>query len=436
MRAMTTRYHIAVRRPADDAVLVLDGGAMPGFALEHAPPWPVVTPVVDAMADLGMDVIALRAAWIDDPRLIAGAGGHRLYEAVWLGGALPAGASWVAAGDLVRRPTPLGRAIDSGVLEPAIGAHQPWYRPDWLPAMVAWIDERLAAVGRRRTAAPRQVRSWGRSALLAIETDGGRLWAKQVPAVFAHEVAVTALLADLDPGAVAPLVAGDVATGRLLMEHVEGPILADVDDGAAWTATMARLAELQRVLAVDLLALEVAGVPHATEAELMMRLPALVVDVPAWAGLADSLDGHLGDLERLAGSSVGRSLEHGDLSARQVILGEMGPVFLDWSDSTIAHPFLSAAAFLGEAGMPGARRPAGVDPGDLASAYRAGWLSAGPAEASELELAAARRVHPIHAARECQDRVLPGLDQPWELAWLIPELLARAGVASTAATHR
>ena len=51
----------------------------------------------------------------------------------------------------------------------------------------------------------------------------------------------------------------------------------------------------------------------------------------------------------LAASGVPDSLEHGDLSADEVILGEMGPVFLDWSDGSITHPFLSVAAFLGHA---------------------------------------------------------------------------------------
>ena len=51
----------------------------------------------------------------------------------------------------------------------------------------------------------------------------------------------------------------------------------------------------------------------------------------------------------LAASGVPDSLEHGDLTADEVILGEMGPVFLDWSDGSITHPFLSAASLLADA---------------------------------------------------------------------------------------
>jgi len=441
---VTTRYHVAVRRPEDGRLLVLGDGALPGFSSEAAPPWPVVSPVVDGLAALGLTVVALRAAWVDDPRLALGGlalgglalGGvdaedtltrtatssHRLYEAAWLGGVLPAGADWVPLEALERRPTPLGRAIDAGALEPASGVHQPWYRGEWLPDMVSWIDERLAAIGRRRRGRVRQVRSWARSALLSVETDGGPVWAKQVPEIFAHEVAVTALLADLDPGVVAPLIAGDVRSGRMLMEHVSGPLLADTGDPAAWLATMARLAELQRVLAADLTALEVAGVPHAPSADLDARLTTLVAVSPDWNALEPSLAGYHEDLRVLCDSVIGASLEHGDLSARQVIMGEMGPVFLDWSDATVTHPFLAAAGLLDDPAHAAGRQ--GNDPRALTLEYLAGWH--GEATSGERELAAARRIRPLHAARECQDRILPGLDQPWELAWLIPALLARA----------
>ena len=69
----------------------------------------------------------------------------------------------------------------------------------------------------------------------------------------------------------------------------------------------------------------------------------------------------------LAASGVPDSLEHGDLTADEVILGEMGPVFLDWSDGSITHPFLSAASLLADR----------TDDDDRAEAYLGPWLAAG-----------------------------------------------------------
>ncbi|MEZ0239926.1 MAG: phosphotransferase, partial [Chloroflexota bacterium] len=123
----------------------------------------------------------------------------------------------------------------------------------------------------------------------------------------------------------------------------------------------------------------------------------------------------------LDATPFGPSVEHGDLSPGQVIVGEMGPVVLDWSDSTITHPFLAAASFL-------------IDPADLpatlgddvastlAAAYLAGW-GGGPDIARALDLATV--VYPLHLVRLYADRVLPGLEQPWEMERMIPWALQR-----------
>jgi hypothetical protein len=255
------------------------------------------------------------------------------------------------------------------------------------------------------------------------------LWAKQVPAVFAHEVALTGLLADIDPGVVPPLVAVDPAAGRLLLEHVDGPLLTDDRTmSPAWTATMARVAEIQRVLGAELGPVAVAGVPTLGVASLADEVPRLVSDaglarVGAPGGLDDTQYARLAaGAERLTAAcraladlAVGPSVDHGDLAASQVIVGAMGPVILDWSDAAVTHPFLAAASFL----MDPADLPADADAA-LAEAYLAGW--GGGAE-SERALALARIVQPLHMARLYADRILPGLEQPWEMDRMVPWFL-------------
>ncbi len=430
---MPTQCHVAVRHPGDGRILVRADGAMPGFRMDGAPIWQVVTPVVEHLRDdPGVEVVVLRAAWLRDTE--SDGRSDRLYEAVAIDDRLPAGHRWVALVDLERRRTPMGRAIDAGALLPLAGDRQPWYQVGWFADIVDWVDAQIVDAGIRRHGPIRQIRSWGRSALLTLDTDRGRMWAKQVPAVFAHEVAVTGLLADVDPGIVPPLVAADARTGRVLMEHVDGPLLAERPEVAeAWLATMGRLAEIQRVLAADVGALRMAGVPTATLADLGTRVPTLITE----AGVeTDGQRGGLTSAERSALREAtpslvaacealdrvvtgGPSLDHGDLSAGQVIIGEMGPVFLDWSDSTITHPFLAAASFLD-----------GVESGPLAPlvpvlerAYLGGWTTApstGGDRAFERALALARVVHPLHMASLHVDRILPGLEQPWELEHVVP----------------
>ena len=110
----------------------------------------------------------------------------------------------------------------------------PWQDPAWMAEMASWVDARLAAAGIRRRSEVARIWLRPRAALLSVETDRGRMWAKAVPPVFAHEVALTELLADIDPGIVPPVVAADRALGRIITEHVEGPLLSGIDDPAIW----------------------------------------------------------------------------------------------------------------------------------------------------------------------------------------------------------
>jgi hypothetical protein len=262
------------------------------------------------------------------------------------------------------------------------------------------------------------------------------MWVKAVPGALAQEVAVTMLLADIDPGIVPPVVAADPALGRIITEHVDGPVLASIDDPVAWTATLSRLAEIQRVLASDDRALTAAGVVAAPLTDLADAIPALLGDDDLLgvgrprglsAGEAQVLRARRPELidacRALAASGIPPSLEHGDLSATQVIVGEMGPVFLDWSDGSLTHPFLSTASFLSARRRVGPRRPA--PEADLIDAYLAPWLAGGAVSQTDARSALhlARTVDPLHVAALYADRVLPALDRPDDLAGVVPEAL-------------
>ena len=84
------------------------------------------------------------------------------------------------------------------------------------------------------------------------------------------------MLADIDPGCVPPVVAADAALGRIITEHIGGQLLATLPDRPdAWTATLSRLAEIQRVLAAEPTELAVAGVvavPIRAVADAVPRL--------------------------------------------------------------------------------------------------------------------------------------------------------------------
>ncbi len=308
--------------------------------------------------------------------------------------------------------------------------------PEWWDEMTAWTDQRLAERGLRRRGPLVPVRMWARSVVCWFATDRGRMWAKVVPAVFAHEIALTELIADVDPGLAPPVVASDRALGRIVTDHVEGPMLTDVEEPLAWTATLARMAELQRVLAADRQALVTAGVTPAPLDRLADQVPALLAD-DALLGLGrpsglsaeemSSLRKRTSEIvaacRTLAASPFPETLDHGDLTPDEVIVGEMGPVILDWSDGSITHPFLAAASFLAGVDRSPTAVPATHDA--LADAYLGPWLastSVPPADARRL-LDLARTVHPLHVAALYAERVLPRLQAPDRLDDVVPERL-------------
>ena len=301
---------------------------------------------------------------------------------------------------------------------------------DPLQEITAWIDDRLADAGSHRRGPVREVRRWVRALVLTLETDRGRWWVKVVPDLFSHEVAVTELLADVDPGIVPPVVAADRALGRIITEHDEGPALGTIDDAPTWEAALSRLAEIQRVLAADPLALRVAGVAASPLDELAASLPELLADdrallVGAPGGLspleAATIRERLPELvdacHALGATGIPDSLDHGDIAPDEVIVGAMGPVFLDWSDGSITHPFLSAAALLAHGGaVPG--------DADFEAAYLGPWLASGAVgeAAGRAALDLARVVQPLHRA-QIAHRVLAVLPGDHDLARTVPKAL-------------
>jgi hypothetical protein len=218
---------------------------------------------------------------------------------------------------------------------------------------------------------------------------------------------------------------------------VAGLALPATAGSAPWTATMSRLAELQRVLALDPSGLRLAGVVAAPLDELADAVPRLLADdgllgIGRPGGLAateaEALRARIPELveacRSLARSPLPASLEHGDLTPDQVIVGEMGPVFLDWSDGSITHPFLSAASVLVDLRAHGYGTT--VDEDELVAAYLGPWLASDAtltSSAARDALETARTVLPLHMAALYADRILPGLEQPWEVAGMVPDLL-------------
>ena len=229
----------------------------------------------------------------------------------------------------------------------------PYARPGGIAADLRWADAALHARGRQRVGRPQQHRTWNLSCVHRLTLDdGATAWLKVVPSFFAHEGAMLKFMHESATATRVPTLLGlDPDNGRVLLEHVDGPLLwgvpierwVDVID--AHVATQVALRER----ADELLAL---GAPDGRNDAFLAAIARLTgrADVRNCVpggllapldALVDSLPATLAVLEACG---VPTTLVHGDLHPGNVLGSSAGPVVLDWGDACVAHPFFDLPA--------------------------------------------------------------------------------------------
>lgn len=227
-----------------------------------------------------------------------------------------------------------------------------WTSGRWRDEAVAWLDAQLVATGLGRTGEVSQprVRLWG--TVLTAVTTGGRVWFKATGPETFYEVPLHACLAAAEPGHVPVVLAQNPARGWLLLRD-HAPDLGEPGDRLP-AAVLVRYARLQRAVTPKAEALLVAGVPDMRPAVMPTRFDEAVEAVAVFAARHGSAADRaaveevrelrsdvVGWAEQLAASAVPASVDHGDLHARNVLVGGGAVRFLDWGDAAIAHPFAS-----------------------------------------------------------------------------------------------
>ena len=276
-----------------------------------------------------------------------------VFEAPPVGWSAPDGLRWQP---LVRDargiPDGLRGRVDELVSEwreagPPPALRPAWARPGWRARADGWIEGRLAALGRPLRTAPVQFRHWGISALMHVDAAGGRVWFKAVFPAFGHEPAVTALLHDQFPGAVAPVLAIDVDHGWLLLADIGATFV--VDDPDADAAAVGHLVTLQRSFVRRTHELRRVGCPQRPFDALAGALAAVLADPVALAWV-DVTPERAGALVRWVGQAAAGvaaagfpdTLVHGDFHPANVAIADGRPVIFDWSDAAVAHPLVDA----------------------------------------------------------------------------------------------
>ncbi len=225
-----------------------------------------------------------------------------------------------------------------------------WFRPGWFDRVEEWVDQALAAVGRRRTGALRVGRMWGLSAVLRVPTGGGDTWFKATCDHFHAEPAILRVVAAHFPDHVPVLLAEDDELAWMLMEPLRGATDSTRVDGAGAALADAH-AELQlQSLAIrdELLA---AGCPVRGVEETLADWRSLLAEygepgllpTQEWDALA-AVRGRIEDAVReLWDCGLPDTLCHGDLHLGNVAYDGRELRVFDWTDGCWSHPFLDGS---------------------------------------------------------------------------------------------
>lgn len=287
--------------------------------------------------------------------------------------AMPAHGRWLPAAEVKELMAGVAGAelISAAVREleqPLSGSRTPWYERGWFAQAMAWADAALAANGLARQGLPGQHRSWGLSHVVRLETDGGTVYFKAAAfdgaaaltgdgkpqgILFSNEAALLAGLTGRFPDLLPRLLAFDPDRVWLLLPEF-GPMLDDSTDVAIWEAALRLHARHQRAYVGKEADLADFGCLSRPLDRLRVQFDALLLDDDVLAFLEPPDRARLHAIAEVARASIVEAaacgipdtLVHGDLHAGNVAIGDGKPIFFDWTDASIGHPFLDLATFL------------------------------------------------------------------------------------------
>lgn len=275
---------------------------------------------------------------------------------------LPDGARWIGRADLAEYSLAdemQREALERWFAEMAGGdlpaERAPWERVGWFATATAWVERQVSGHGWRATGPFVQFHARGWSSVLYLPTSAGNVYFKAVTPVFGFEPPLTALLAELLPLQTPRVLALDDARHWLLLADAGEPLRAVIRatrDPKPYTEMLSAWARCQVALLHHVERLAATGLPDN-------RLVRLAVAAADMLGDADGLlVGRPGGLTRdeyeqlcaldvadlaarLADFGIPESLVQEDCHPGHWIAGADGPIFFDWGDCCLGHPFFS-----------------------------------------------------------------------------------------------
>jgi len=316
-----------------------------------------------------------------------------------------------------------------GVTENRIPENRvPWARSGWFSDAVCWIQAQLRQTGAEQSGPVEQIHTRQRGCVLRVSTSKGCVYFKASPPFFPHEVGLTAWLARRCTRNCPCVLAYDVERRWILTREIVGDLLDTVQDVAAWETALRTYAKLQIKCSQHVDKLVALGCPDRRLHILKDHVDVLLDDPSSLqVGRLAFSDAEIEKLrdeipllkracDKLAEYKIPASIEHRDFAAFNIIVSEEEPVFFDWSEASVTHPFLGSVAFSQRI------EGYGVDLGDfrkvqgpkLDESYLGPWQEC-ESEARLVEaLELSRPLSALHYALSSKLFVLPSIETRWE----------------------
>lgn len=311
---------------------------------------------------LGRSIIACRYVWI---RLSGHSGGNEAFIELDSTdssfGALKENEKWIGPGDLLPILQPYQREVIHDYLVEAKSENvpefrQPWERIGWYTPAMSWIHSSLRALGIQLTALPEQVKWWSLSCVLRLTTTHGIVYfktnAKQP--LFAHEPIFLTYMAGVLPAHVPIVLASEHTEGWMLLADAGDKLSRDtVENKLELLRTFGHI-QLEMITRIE----EIIELGCADRRPLML-LPLVEplledqVVVSEFAheeleNLRRNLPVILDMCNRISTYAVPSTLVHGDLHMGNAVINDGTITLIDWTDASIAHPFMDMFIIFGE----------------------------------------------------------------------------------------
>lgn len=430
---MQTRYLLIVPHSHAGQLLFSqtpEGLALPAFERDDEQFWQTVDHV-NALAReaLGLHATTLRCVNLHHDATRNTRKRAYALELAELPPVLPPGTLWATPADA----RPLLAAGDQATLDTWLSWRDapdarrvPWYTPGWHERAHAWLRRTLGPEVRAE-----QLRSWQRSALLLATAGERRYYLKGVPPFFAHELPLSAWLAERFPALCPAVEAMAPDAGLLLLREAPGTPLLDQQPALALcAAALRRCAELQIATLPHAAELQALGLPVRDEAWLCGGLDDLLEDARSLrSGSATGMSAEEVEQLRargpalhaacaqLAACALPLALEHGDFGAWQILAEGEQLTLLDWSDAGLANPLFSLAGFLSEL-PPALDEPAARE--QLIAAYLEPWRALVDDATLQRAWAASAELLGLYGALIYQREILPQMELAWEMENMLP----------------